>query len=443
MSEGTPVDAATVGPAEAHGWLRRIVMFMTGQTVSLFGSMLVQYAVFWYITLEYQRGDMMTLAAVFGFLPQAIVSIFGGVWADRYNRKALIMVADGAIAVTTLVLALLMLSGYSGVWLIFATLAIRSAGAGVQTPAVSALVPQIVPTRHLMRVNGINGSIQSAMALIAPAAAAALYAWAASASGSSTLALVPIFFIDVVTAALGIGLLALVHVPTLRRGAEQPAGYFADLVDGARYIVRHAFVRWVLFVFAVIFVLMVAPSNLTPLMLVRSFPGATEAQDVANMGILEVSFSVGMLLGGLVIAAWGGGKHRIRLIACSSLLFGALSIAMGLAPHVIVFFALMFLVGLAVPFFSTPSMTLLQETVEPERQGRVFGFVGIVTAVAMPLGMVIFGPLADVVAVESLLIVAGVVTIVVVALALVLPAGRRATRAAHDLVDAPKEPTGA
>lgn len=443
MSEGTPVDAATVGPAEAHGWLRRIVMFMTGQTVSLFGSMLVQYAVFWYITLEYQRGDMMTLAAVFGFLPQAIVSIFGGVWADRYNRKALIMVADGAIAVTTLVLALLMLSGYSGAWLIFATLAIRSAGAGVQTPAVSALVPQIVPTRHLMRVNGINGSIQSAMALIAPAAAAALYAWAASASGSSTLALVPIFFIDVVTAALGIGLLALVHVPTLRRGAEQPAGYFADLVDGARYIVRHAFVRWVLFVFAVIFVLMVAPSNLTPLMLVRSFPGATEAQDVANMGILEVSFSVGMLLGGLVIAAWGGGKHRIRLIACSSLLFGALSIAMGLAPNVIVFFALMFLVGLAVPFFSTPSMTLLQETVEPERQGRVFGFVGIVTAVAMPLGMVIFGPLADVVAVESLLIVAGVVTIVVVALALVLPAGRRATRAAHDLVHAPKEPTGA
>ena len=60
----------------------------------------------------------------------------------------------------------------------------------------------------------------------------------------------------------------------------------------------------------------------------------------------------------------------------------------------------------------------------------------------MPLGMVIFGPLADVVAVESLLVVAGVVTILVVALALVLPAGRRATRAAHDLVHAPNEPTG-
>ena len=61
----------------------------------------------------------------------------------------------------------------------------------------------------------------------------------------------------------------------------------------------------------------------------------------------------------------------------------------------LVFFAIMLLVGLAVPFFSTPSMTLLQETVEPERQGRVFGFLGIVMAVAMPVGMLVFGPLAD------------------------------------------------
>jgi DHA3 family macrolide efflux protein-like MFS transporter len=67
-----------------------------------------------------------------------------------------------------------------------------------------------------------------------------------------------------------------------------------------------------------------------------------------------------------------------------------------------------------VPFFSTPSMTLLQETVEPERQGRVFGFVGIVMALAMPIGMVIFGPLADLVPIEWLLVGSGVLTFLVV-----------------------------
>jgi DHA3 family macrolide efflux protein-like MFS transporter len=76
-------------------------------------------------------------------------------------------------------------------------------------------------------------------------------------------------------------------------------------------------------------------------------------------------------------------------------------------------------------------MTLLQETVEPERQGRVFGFLGIVMAVAMPLGMSILGPLADVVSVEILLVVTGLATIVVAVVAVLLPAGRRAIRAAH------------
>ena len=71
-------------------------------------------------------------------------------------------------------------------------------------------------------------------------------------------------------------------------------------------------------------------------------------------------------------------------------------------------------------------MTLLQERVEPERQGRVFGFVGIVMAVSMPLGMIVFGPLADVVSVELLLVVAGVLTFVVLAVAVLVPSGRRA-----------------
>ena len=90
-------DAATsaspeVTPDRPH-WLRKVILFLGGQTVSLLGSMLVQYAVFWYLTIEYRSGVVMMLAALFGFLPQAVVSIFGGVWADRHNRKYLIMVA--------------------------------------------------------------------------------------------------------------------------------------------------------------------------------------------------------------------------------------------------------------------------------------------------------------------------------------------------------------
>ncbi len=116
------------------------------------------------------------------------------------------------------------------------------------------------------------------------------------------------------------------------------------------------------------------------------------------------------------------------MIAVASFVFGGLSIALGLSPNVWVFFGFMLVVGLAVPFFSTPAMTLLQLRVEPEKQGRVFGFVGIVMAVAMPLGMVIFGPLADQLPVQRILVGAGVLTFIVVALALAVPAGREALR---------------
>jgi DHA3 family macrolide efflux protein-like MFS transporter len=392
-------------------WKRDVVVFLTSQTVSLFGSMLVQYAIMWHLTLVTKSGFVMALAAIFGFLPQALVSIFGGVWADRLNRKLLIIWADAAIAASTLALALFMLSGVTDLWLIYLTLAIRSTGAGIQMPAVSALIPQITPTDQLMRVNGINGSIQSAMALLAPAVAGVLYA---------TASIVSIFFVDVVTAVIGIGLLATLAVPTIRRlGADHPS-YFTDLIEGVKYVAHHAFVRWLLVVFAIVFVLIVAPSYLTPLMIVRTF-----GDEVWKLTVNELAFSIGMLLGGIVIAVWGGTKNRVTMIAISSLVFGALSIALGLSTNLWVFFSFMFLLGLAVPFFSTPSMTLLQERVEPDRQGRVFGFVGIVMAVAMPFGMVVFGPLADRFSVESLLIVAGVLLVVVIAVALLIPAGRQ------------------
>ncbi|GAA1926954.1 MFS transporter [Microbacterium aoyamense] len=446
MTDDARAESAEV-EAEASDhphWLRSTILFLSGQTASLFGSMLVQYTVFWYLTITYQSGLIMTLAAVFGFLPQAVVSIFGGVWADRHNRKFLIMGADAVIAASTLTLAIIMMTGFAEVWLIFLTLAIRSAGAGIQTPAVSALLPQIVPTRNLIRVNGVNGSIQSAMMLLAPVVGGALYAWASVVYDGSAAALIPIFFIDVVTAVIGIGLLALIPVRAVRRAADTESGYFADLVDGVRYIAHHAFVRWLLVLFAIIFVLTVAPSNLTPLMLVRTFP-AGEAQNVVNLAVLEIAFSIGMMLGGILVASLFAKRSRVGMIVVSSLVFGVLSIALGLSANIWVFFGFMFLVGLAVPFFSTPSMTLLQETVEPERQGRVFGFVGIVMALAMPFGMVVFGPLADVLPIEILLIAAGVLTFVVVGLAVWLPAGRRAIVAAREAstraeaVDSPTE----
>jgi DHA3 family macrolide efflux protein-like MFS transporter len=311
-----------------------------------------------------------------------------------------------------------MLSGVDDLWLIFLVMAVRSVGAGIQMPAISALIPQIVPTDKLMRVNGINSSVQSSLLIIGPVAAAGIY---------STVSLAAILFVDFVTAVIGLSLLATIAVPTLQRAtSNDKPSYFTDLNEGLKYIFGNDLVRWVMVIYSVVFLLIVAPSNLSPLMLVRTF-----GSDVWLLTILELSFGIGMVAGGALMAIFASKVDRLGTMVGTSIIFGVLAVVMGFTTNLILFYTLFFLIGLAVPAFSTSSMTLLQETVEPERQGRVFGFVGIVMAVAMPLGMAVLGPLADIVSVEILLIITGVMTVIVAVVAVILPAGKRAIAAAH------------
>jgi DHA3 family macrolide efflux protein-like MFS transporter len=408
---------APAAPVLEH-WKRNVTLFLTGQTVSLFGSMIVQYAVMWYVTIETKSGIAVALYAVAAFLPQGIVSIFGGVLADRVNRRILVMTADAVIAAATLVLALLMLNGITDLWIIVLAVAIRSLGAGFQTPAVSAMIPQLTPPDQLMRINGIYGTISSGMMLVAPAVAGVVF---------GVFGIVPVFFIDVVTAAIGIGFLALVTVPTLAAVAEKTTSYREDLVEGMRFIWHDKVVRWLLVIFAIIFVLVVAPSFVTPLMIARTFGG-----EVWQLTVLELAFSVGMLLGGVAVSTFLAKRSRIALILIATFGFGAWTVGLGLSPNLIVFYVFMFLVGLFVPLFSTPVMTLLQETVAPEMQGRVFSYVGIVMALATPVGIAVFGPLADVISVQALLVIGGAAMIVVMVVAILVPSGRAAIAAARE-----------
>ncbi len=418
------IDSPAVAPADATssenmpGWKKRVAIFLTGQTISMFGSFLVQYAIMWHLTLTTKSGLVLALAVIFGFVPQAIVSIFAGVWADRVNRRLMIIVSDSLIALSTLGLALLMLSGVDDLWLIFLVMGVRSIGAGVQMPAVSALLPQIVPSDKLMRINGISSSIQSVIGLLAPVAAAVVYA---------SMSIVAIFFIDVATAIIGVGLLVSIKVPSLARvHSDEKPSYFTDLKEGVIYIWTHDLVRWVLVVFAVVFMLAVAPSNLSPLFIARNF-----GDEVWKLTVAEVVFSVGTVLGGLLISVFANKVNRIAMIIGTSIFFGFATITMGLSPNLIAFCILLFIMGVVVPSFFTTAMTMLQETVEPERQGRVFGFVGIVISLAMPVGMAVLGPLADVVPISLLFISCGAVMIIAASSAVLLPAGKRAIAAAH------------
>jgi len=382
-------------------WQRQTALFLGSQTISLFGSSLVQYAIFWYLTLETQSGVIMTLSTIFGFLPTFFISPFAGVWADRYNRKRLIVLSDGITALSTLVLVLLFLAGQRSIWILLATSAIRAVGAGIQMPAVGAILPQIVPEKELTRINGLNGSIQAVVMLISPMISGALYQFAPMEG---------IFMIDIVTAALAIAIMVfLLKVPTHEKASqEQVSNYLQDMKSGFRYIQNHAFIKRLFLYFSLAFFMAAPVSFLSPLQVARSF-----GEDVWRLTAIEIAFSIGMIGGGLWIASWGGFKNRIHSIAFAIGAMGLCTLGMGVIPNFWIYLFLMGLIGLVIPLLNAPSMTLLQEKVEEDFLGRVFGVQSMVSSSMMPLGMLIFGPLADRMAIEILMAVSGVFLMVV------------------------------
>ncbi len=382
-------------PAGSRGWKRNVAVFLTSQALSLFGSSLVQYALMWHITLTTKSGTMMALMIILGFLPTFFLSPFAGVFADRHDRKRIIMLADAGIALATLVLALVYAGGTEAVGLLLVVSALRSVGQAFHMPAVGALLPQMVPPESLMRVNAVNGSVQSGLSFAAPMVAGAL------------LSLAPfqvILFVDVVTASLAVGLLALfLQVPPHAKAAlPQTTGYFEDLKLGFRYVRNHRYLIG-FFVYMGLLLFLIAPSAfLTPLQTARTY-----GPEVWRLTALEIAFSAGMMAGGALLAAVSGFRNRMTTVVASTLVMGFCSATLGLAPPFWVYLGIMVLFGLAIPYFNTPLTTLLQEHVEGDFLGRVYSINSMISSSMMPIGMLAFGPLGDAIRIEILLIGTG------------------------------------
>ena len=379
-------------------WKNSITRFLTAQTISLFGSSLVQYAIVWYITLTTSSGKMLTISTLCGFLPQILISLFAGVWIDRYDRKTMIMLSDSAIAVSTLLLAIAFLSGHKSVWLLFAALVVRSAGTGIQTPAVNAMIPQIVPQSHFMKIIGINSTLSSMMMFLSPAASGAIL---------SVAPLEATLFIDVLTAVIGVGITATIRVRSYERRITPGNTGLKEIKDGFRYLKKNRFIKRLL-LFQITILFLVSPSAfLTPLMVSRTF-----GREVWRLTASEMTYSLGMVLGGILIASWGGFKKRMNTTMAAGAIYGLIMIGLGNAGVFLLYLLLNTAIGVASPCYNAPITVTIQEKVSPGMQGRIFSFMQIATSCALPFGMVVFGPLADVMPVQRLFNAAGLMILI-------------------------------
>ena len=378
----------------------------TGQAFSLFGSRLVQFSLVWWLTKESGSATVLALASMMALLPQVVIGPFAGALVDRWNRRVLMMVSDGLIALVTVGLAALYALGVVQVWHIYALMFLRSLGGAFQWPAMQAATTMLVSKEHLSRVGGLNQALQGLARIVAPPLGALLL---------EVLPMQAILAIDVATALPAIGSLLFIAIPQPAGSARASrAGQFtsvlADLRAGLRFVWGWPALLMVITMGLFINLLMHPALTLMPLLVTDHFHGGA-----LELAWMQSAVGIGMVVGGFTLALWGGFERRAVTALLGLMLRGAGLLLIWLVPGDA------FLLAVCVVFFThfmTPIidgclLSVIQTIVPPEMQGRVLALLQSGSTAAVPLGLIIAGPLADALGVRFWFLISGLVTMAV------------------------------
>lgn len=421
MTESTTVLSAAGRPLPKR-WLAIIATIWAGQAVSMVTSYAAGYAAVWYITETTGSALMLAAATICAYLPQGLLSPFGGVIADKFNRKTVMIVADMSVGVVSLVLGIFILIGKASFALIIVMIIVRSIGQAFHGPAMMAAMPLLVPEKHLLRINTLDQLLMSMASIGAPAFGIFLY---------TVIGFYSVMFLDFVGACVAVAGLALAKIPTVHDETTDNQHVLANLRDGWKALSVNRGLM-ILIVGITLGMMVFGPLGaMFPLMTYDHFGG-----DGYAASITEAAFGVGMLVGSIILMAWGGGKRLAGLIAVAAVIVGATTAACGLlTPNMFwVFVALCGVMAMACAWFNGPLITLVQRNVPEEKMGRALGLTTAAIGLASPLGVAIGGVTAEAIGIAPFFLVDGILCLVL-GLVIYLPKKVRALDKA-----APSEP---
>lgn len=389
-----------------HNWKGTIALIWSGQAASILATCAATFAALWYITTTENSALLLAAAGVAALLPTALLSPFGGVVADRFNRKYVMIAADGIAGAFSLVLALLMLAGMLSTWLLLLLLTVRSAAQAFHGTSLMALMPELVPERDMVRINTLDQSLTSASAIIGPVLGIALY---------TMLGFVAVLVMDAICAAIACVCLAFAKLPYAQGHGVSSGSVAKDLAHGFSILGREPGIKPLLLLVVVAMLLFLPLGTLSPLMTYNWFGG----DGYAASGV-EAAAGIGLLIGSLFMLVWGGGKRLVPVLVVAGMAIGASCIAAGLLPQsgFFAFVGIIALIFAATAVFNAPILPLMQKRIPQESFGRAMGIFGSLAALASPVGLFVAGPAADALGVNCWFVVCGALLCIAMGLSL-------------------------
>lgn len=388
---------------EKNNWFRTYSYIWIGQFISLLSSSAVNFSIMIWLSLTHRSAEILAFAAIAGLLPQAIIGPFAGVYIDRWDRKKVMIFADGFIALCTLGMTFVLKSDGTNMFLIYLLMACRSIGSAFHSPAMQAIAPLLVPENKLLRVSGINQMLQSVSSIAGPAL------------GTLAISYFPIsqvLYLDVIGAAVAITSLFFVTIPHLSRSDMKPsiAAVLEDLKQGMRAIYHNKGLK-MLFIYAMVATFCIMPvAIMFPLLTIGHYSGGKW-----EMSIIEIIWGIGMLIGGSFLGLAKVSVSKVALVNSMHIVLGITFALSGWFPSTwfIPFVIMTGLGGVSMSIFSASFMTIIQEQVPAEMLGRVFSLYFSIAILPSMIGLLFTGFIADVIGVATAFIIAGLIVVLV------------------------------
>lgn len=384
-----------------NDWKKTFLIIWTGQFFSLVSSSTVNFAIIIWLSIEIRSAEVLAYAAIAALLPQSLIGPFTGPYIDRWDRKMTMILADGFIALCTLIIALLFYFDTIELWYIYLLLAMRSIGSAFHMPAMQASVPLLAPESALVRIAGINQVIQSISNIAGPALGALALTF---------FEVGQVLLLDIGGALLAIFSLLLVNIPNPDQPAQKVRHVLKEISIGIREVTSNAPLK-LLFIFSIISTFCIMPiSVLFPLMTLDHFLGG-----MMQVSWIEIAWGGGMLLGGMTLGMRKQRSNKVILINLMYLVLGAtLAISGMLSPRGYwIFLLLTGIAGISAAIYNACFTAVIQEKVQPTMLGRVFSMYISLSLLPAMLGLLGTGFLADRVGLTTAFIISGTIIFVI------------------------------
>lgn len=398
-----------------NNWKKKFIIIWTGQLFSILSSSIAQFSIILWISLETGSTEVLSFAMIAGLLPQILIGPFAGVFVDRWSRKWTMIGSDSFVALCSAVMAILFYVDSMPIWAIYLLLMLRSVGGAFHMPAMKASTPHLAPESQLTRVAGINQTIQSVCSIGGPVLGAILM---------SSMSMTAVMLLDVVGALIACCALLFVTIPNpIKQNQERKI--FREMKEGYCAIRANRGLSWVMVieVAATFFIMPIVA--LLPLMTIKHFHGGAY-----EVGMVEMLFGVGALLGGALMGVWNPQARKVKIISISYFLYGIAFAVCGLLPEsmFVVYAAINLLQGIILPFYIGPFTALLQTQIALEFQGRVFSLFDSISLLPSIFGLLALGIIADAIGISAIFIVGGIFIVGVSIPLMIIPSVRSMER---------------